>query len=235
MRLILDPECSAGAWPGPLRGRTATVGEEWAGLPRAAQLLSTALGVAAPGHSAGERAAQLVPVVLSTPGFWSASAEVDAFGTARRLLQWRDELVMGGWDGTSDAPRLAALGALTAAALPGLPDQLIALERAARTRDSGVERITLFIPRERLEPRWRCLLDALESRLGAVAPRLAGTGFTFRRSGLRWCYGVLNRVPADEHTRANPLGMGDLLVPAGPARAVRVSDVATLSKDSGPA
>ena len=43
------------------------------------------------------------------------------------------------------------------------------------------------------------------------------------------------RLRLDEPFRANPLGMGDLLVPAGPGRTVKVSDVATLTNDSGPA
>jgi HAE1 family hydrophobic/amphiphilic exporter-1 len=39
----------------------------------------------------------------------------------------------------------------------------------------------------------------------------------------------------DEPFRNNPLGMGDLLVPAGPGKTVKVSDVAALTKESGPA
>jgi hydrophobic/amphiphilic exporter-1 (mainly G- bacteria), HAE1 family len=43
------------------------------------------------------------------------------------------------------------------------------------------------------------------------------------------------RLRLDEQYRNNPLSMGDLLVPATPGKTVRVSDVATLSNDSGPA
>jgi multidrug efflux pump subunit AcrB len=43
------------------------------------------------------------------------------------------------------------------------------------------------------------------------------------------------RLRLDEPFRNNPRGMGDLLVPAGPGRTVKVSDVATLTPDSGPA
>ncbi len=39
----------------------------------------------------------------------------------------------------------------------------------------------------------------------------------------------------DEQYRSNPAGMGDLLVPAASGRTVRVSDVAVLSQESGPA
>jgi HAE1 family hydrophobic/amphiphilic exporter-1 len=43
------------------------------------------------------------------------------------------------------------------------------------------------------------------------------------------------RLRLDEPFRSNPLTMGNLLVPAGPSRTVRVSDVATLARESGPA
>ncbi|HEX7795408.1 MAG TPA: efflux RND transporter permease subunit [Vicinamibacterales bacterium] len=43
------------------------------------------------------------------------------------------------------------------------------------------------------------------------------------------------RLRLDEQYRNNPLAMGDLLVPAGPGKTVRVSDVAALTNDSGPA
>ncbi len=43
------------------------------------------------------------------------------------------------------------------------------------------------------------------------------------------------RLRLDEPYRANSLTMGDLLVPALPGKTVRVSDVATLTRESGPA
>jgi len=43
------------------------------------------------------------------------------------------------------------------------------------------------------------------------------------------------RLRLDEPFRSNPEGMGDLLVPAGPGRTVKVSDVARLTHESGPA
>ncbi len=43
------------------------------------------------------------------------------------------------------------------------------------------------------------------------------------------------RLRLDEAYRNNPLAMGDLLVPAGPAKTVKVSDVATLTQERGPA
>src|SRR6185436_1443337 len=43
------------------------------------------------------------------------------------------------------------------------------------------------------------------------------------------------RLRLDEQYRNNPAVMGDLLIPAGPGRVVKVSDVALLSNDRGPA
>src|ERR1051325_6769128 len=43
------------------------------------------------------------------------------------------------------------------------------------------------------------------------------------------------RLRLDEPFRSNPTGMGDLLIPAGPGKTVKVSDVASLTHDSGPA
>jgi HAE1 family hydrophobic/amphiphilic exporter-1 len=43
------------------------------------------------------------------------------------------------------------------------------------------------------------------------------------------------RLRLDEQFREDPLRMGDLLVPAAPGRTVKVSDVASLSRESGPA
>ncbi len=43
------------------------------------------------------------------------------------------------------------------------------------------------------------------------------------------------RLRLDEPYRSNTQGMGDLLVAAGPGKTVKVSDVATLTNDSGPA
>jgi len=46
-------------------------------------------------------------------------------------------------------------------------------------------------------------------------------------------YQVVLRL--DEPFRSDPVGMGSLLVPAGPGKTVKVSDVAQLRKDAGPA
>lgn len=161
MRIVFDPDFSAGYWPGPLRGGDAAAGEEWVGPERLAQVLETALGLPTPTISAGERAALLVPAVVATQGFWSASASVDAFGSARRLLEWRDQLAMGGWQRGAHEPRLQALAELTRQAPPGLPDRLVAITAVLQRRNAHLDTLRLLAPTEQFELLWRCVFTAL--------------------------------------------------------------------------
>lgn len=163
MRLTLDRDFTSRAWPGPLAGGEAVVGEEWLGPRRLASLLVGALGLPSEVESSADRAARLVPVVTQLDGFWSASAQADALGSARRLLQWRDALALAGWNGEADQPRLVQLAQLSRSALPGLPDRLRWIAEAARKRESGVEELRLLTPRAEYEPLWRAVFDALEA------------------------------------------------------------------------
>ncbi|MEI6667527.1 MAG: PD-(D/E)XK nuclease family protein [Acidobacteriota bacterium] len=164
MRVVFDADFDKGCWPGPLRGGPAAAGEDWVGPSQLVQLLETALGLGGPEHTSRERAAMLVPSIRSTHGFWSTSAEVDPFATARRLLTWRDTFAMAGWHGEGAQPRLAALAALTAAAAPGVPDRLRAIHNAMACRSADIDSVELYAPREELEPLWRRTFDVLERR-----------------------------------------------------------------------
>ena len=164
MRIVFDPEFASGSWPGPLRGGVASAGEEWCGVERFLEALETALGIPTDRLALPERAARIVPAVQGTPGFWSDSARLDPFGAARRLLEWRDALALGGWRGDGREPRIAALGALTAGAAPGVPDRLRAILDLVPRRDLGVESVEMFSPRTDLEPLWQRVLAALEAR-----------------------------------------------------------------------
>ena len=176
MRLVFDPDFSAGSWPGPLCGGEAAAGEEWVGPERLAQVLETALGLPTPTMSAGERAALLVPAVTATQGFWSASASVDAFGSARRLLEWRDQLAMNGWQGEAREPRLLALAELTQQAPPGLPDRLAAITTVLQRRDPHIDELRLLAPTEQFEPLWQGVFTALavhRTRIEVAPPAAA--------------------------------------------------------------
>lgn len=164
MRIVFDPDFEQGCWPGPLRGGTASAGEDWVGPSRFAQILEMAFGLGGPGLTSRERAAMLVPSIRATEGFWSKSAEVDPFATARRLLHWRDTFAMAGWNGASTQPRMAALAKLVTDAAPGIPDRLQAIHRALERRNPDIETVSLLSPRGELELLWRRTLDLLEQR-----------------------------------------------------------------------
>ena len=211
MRIVFDPDFEYGSWPGALRGRPASAGEDWLGPSRLAQVLEQSLGLNAPRTTLTERTARLVPAVCASDGFWSVSAAVDPFATARRLLQWRDTMAMGGWRGEGTQPRLAALAALMVDCAPGLPDRLWAINGELARRSPGIESVELFLPRSDLEPLWQQTLSLLEQRgtrvlhtqLAASVP-LPGTDLAGARS-----------------QRFNPTGDGTvrLLRPAGPLAA----------------
>ena len=211
MRIVFDPDFDHGSWPGPLRGGRASAGEDWAGPSSLLGILETALGIGGPSFTMQERAARLVPAVSRMEGFWARSAEVDPFATARRLLEWRDTLVMGGWTGTAGGARLAALASLPAADVPGLPDRLRAVEEALHRRAPGVERIDVLTPRADLEWLWQRTLDLLERRGTCIteldlgtAPAPAGSDLAGARA-----------------SRFKPSGDGSLILlrPAGPLAA----------------
>ena len=117
--------------------------------------------------------------------FWARSFEVDAWGVAGALLAWRDELVAGGWDGSSIAgggERLAALAEIEALPEPSVPpgdaDRLREVARAmAATTRSPYQTIELAHPLPRWPGLWRRVIAAHE-RLGCAirsAAELAGS------------------------------------------------------------
>lgn len=209
MRLVFDPDFSSGAWPGPLHGRDATAGERWIGPDHLVEVLETALGLPAPRVSGRERAALLVATVAGAVGFWSESARVDAFGSARRLLDWRDQLAMAGWCGAGREPRLRALGEVVRTAAPGLPDRLVAIAAALERRSAHVDEVRLLAPAEEFDLLWRRIFAALERR---------GTRIESTPLAAASAEGDLAHARA---IKFDPQGDGSLLLlrPAGPLQA----------------
>jgi hypothetical protein len=214
MKLTFDPDFDHGSWPGPLVGREAVAGEEWVGQAGLLGRLEVALGVGGPPVSRAERAASLIPRLHGVEGFWSASAGVDPLGTATRLLDWRDELWLSGWRGevppdsgsrrevaqdegqlgflwevTVDSPegstsRLRELAAVTAEAMPGFPDRLLAVASALERRQPEIEEIAMFVPLSDLPPLWRTVFDEL-ARRGVSLRRLEVAAVERREGDLR--------------------------------------------------
>ena len=165
MKITFGAAFDGGAWPGALGDCDAVAGETWVGPLGLLDTLETAGGLAGPFVTSTERSARLVERVQETDGFWSASARIDARATAQRLLAWRDDLVLHGWDPEEGPgampPRLAALAEVTAGSEPGFPDRLVALEDTLLRHGVEIEQIALVDRRSELAPRWRSVLDAL--------------------------------------------------------------------------
>jgi hypothetical protein len=195
MRIIFDPALDGPAWPGPLLDRTAAFGEAWLGPLGLLARLQTELGLAG-GHATHlQRVADFARTLTSKPeGFWSASFKADPLATSKRLLEDRDILVLSGWRGQAVSPRLAALWAVTADALPGVPDLLAAVLELIPRRTIDISAIALFEPINALPPLWVRLFDALRSAgvqlderpLGDVPTVFADSDLTRgRRSGFK--------------------------------------------------
>lgn len=103
--------------------------------------------------------------------FFLASFEADPWETARLVLSWRDELILGGWEGQPlfDGSRIATLARVEEMAMKvlgsGYADRMRAVLSAVREGKGSIEwlrAIQLVEPRADLEPWWCQLFDGLE-------------------------------------------------------------------------
>ena len=180
VQVVFDPAFDRGAWPGPVPEPGAAAGQEWLGLGGLVDSLEARLGLAGPGLAEGRRAAALVPRLAGREGFWSGSALVDPLGTARRLLEWRDTLMMGGWRGQAASDRLKALYDLTEPH-PGLPDRVqTILDRLPRHGSPFRDVRALSLPLEKLG---RDLLEKLQAHLSPPPEAEAWGDLQAARSG----------------------------------------------------
>ena len=167
MNIRFDVDFDGYPWPGPLSGSspgaTARFGHQWLGPKGFLGLLETQLGLGGPSNPEGVRAASLVPVILATQGFWSASALVDPLGVAGTLLKWRDVLWSGGWRGEGLTPRLKDLGTLTDAVLGGIPDRIAAVAERLSETPTDIQTVELTEVRKHYPHAWQAILSALES------------------------------------------------------------------------
>ena len=118
-----------------------------------------------------ERMARIAP----SERFYSRSFAVDPLGTARALLELRDELVEAGWkgeqilDGGSRLDAVAELESLPGPSLPGDADRLAALEQAVESAGIRLyDEIRLAEPEELWPSRWQHIFVSLASSGTAV-------------------------------------------------------------------
>ncbi len=163
LRLVFDQALDGSAWPGSLGERAALFGESWCGPARLLERLETELGLVTAAVGRTVRAAAFAQTLVGQPGYWSQSFDADPLATAQRMLADRDLLALGGWTGQSAGTRLDALWAVTAAALPGIPDRLRRVLELVPRRALDLASIAIYEPLDALPPLWRAVLDALQT------------------------------------------------------------------------
>ncbi|MEI6809179.1 MAG: hypothetical protein WCN95_10705, partial [bacterium] len=169
MKLVFDPAFDRSVWRGDAANKKpASAGEEWVGPAGLLGILETQLGLGGPSFPDVERAAELVPLLFKTEGFWSRSFQNDALATARTLLHWRDTLCMYGWQGQPVSPRLKQLAVVTQSILPGQPDRLRTVLTALSKCDVEIESISRYAPLDDLPGLWIAVFAALKARGTAV-------------------------------------------------------------------
>jgi hypothetical protein len=142
-------------------------------------LLETYLGLSAPEGTTAKRVAiysGLLRAYDNNSRFYSESLMADSIGTAARLLSWRDEWRLGGWDGSAQPthpPRLQELAAIEKAAIdtlpPGEAERLHLVAQALQASGpSPIVSVHLVDPPEDFPLLWRQVLH----RLPAVEVRL---------------------------------------------------------------
>ena len=133
-------------------------------------LLETYLGLSRPPLSVARRVATYLGYLRQCDDgqqFYSKTLRVDSLGAAAKLLAWRDELRLAGWDGraSADVPRrlreLAQVEALSAGLPPGEPERVHAVTAALATGPTPITSIVLVDPTDSFPTAWQQLLKAL--------------------------------------------------------------------------
>ena len=173
MKLIFGLSCDGPSFPdfpGPNDGvfNAAVVGPQ--GL---VEILEVQLGLTAPRVAHAVRvssyAAKLRAALSAAPDlFFAQSFALDPWATAAFLLDWRDQLIAGGWSGALiGPPRLDAFAKVEEVAIvlpPGIADRTRRLCDAVKARSSlSLALIELLEPRDLLPPLWQRLIEALEA------------------------------------------------------------------------
>jgi ATP-dependent helicase/nuclease subunit B len=121
--------------------------------------------------------------------FYERSLRVDALGTARVLLGWRDELVLAGWNGeviSGGGARLEALACVQQLAElpPGRADRIRRVEQTLAAEAAGrlYDELRLAEPLEAWPERWRSIFDQLAGA-GTLISVLPSRSIPIARAG----------------------------------------------------
>ncbi|MBN8519683.1 MAG: PD-(D/E)XK nuclease family protein [Candidatus Accumulibacter sp.] len=149
-------------------------------------ILETQLGLLALHPSQAERIVQYRDCLQKLDNdqrFYHWSFATDPLGTAACLLDWRDQWILHGWNGTmaDEAPKrlrdLIEVESLANTAVsPNIGQRLNAVHQALQHRKPDVEQVQLVDSAETFPARWQMVLAALPI-VGPVALQPAGQGF----------------------------------------------------------
>lgn len=138
--------------------RKDTLGEPVLGRMGLLGLLETYLGLSHPEATLARRVTSYLGHLskhADQPCFYSRSLEADSVGTSAKLLEWRDEWRLGGWDGTApaDSPRrLLDMAQVEQSAMgdipPGEAERLSAVLASLATERTPIESVLLVDPLE---------------------------------------------------------------------------------------
>ncbi|MDQ2147958.1 PD-(D/E)XK nuclease family protein [Alcaligenaceae bacterium C4P045] len=149
-------------------------------------LLETYFGLSAPEASTAKRVAVysgLLRIHDNHSRFYSESLKTDSIGTAARLLAWRDEWRLGGWDGSANPehpPRVQELADIEKTAFETLPlgeaERLHLVAQVLSVSGPGpIKSVHLVDPPEDFPLLWRQVLERLPS-VEVRLPEPQGTG-----------------------------------------------------------
>lgn len=137
-------------------------------------LLELHLGLAGPQVARSQRVAAYLGHLRRVDDgqrFYSRSLEADEMGVASKLLGWRDEWLLHGWNGnaTADAPgRVLDMAATEAAARGRIPlgeaERLQQVHDTLESRDVAFGEVQLVDEWQRLPKAWRSVLTRLPVR-----------------------------------------------------------------------
>lgn len=119
--------------------------------------------------------------------FFAASFAADALGVAARLLQWRDEWYLHGWDGQAGAGwsgRLLDLSQVETRfrgrSAPSVGERLAAVRHALGSGGTPISELICLQPKDTLALRWQQVLDQLPVRYQPPEPAADGSSVLAR-------------------------------------------------------
>ncbi|MGF6596290.1 hypothetical protein P3T23_000997 [Paraburkholderia sp. GAS448] len=134
-------------------------------------LLETWLGLSRPEVSTAQRVTSYLGHLRRQSGqarFYSRSLEADGVGASAKLVSWRDEWRLGGWDGTAPAgsPRrlldMAEVEQIASGNIPpGPAERLAAVLAVLETGQTPIESVLLIDPLDSFPRVWREVLSRL--------------------------------------------------------------------------